>query len=360
MIVEFREIPVIRLPFFVIVPAATLFGGLLLTVTGCGNSVPTPAAVVQKLPDIELSHEFGLLRPGQQVKHRFAIRNDSAVPWKVADIENQCKCTGALPVSETARPGETLEIDVGYAVQSDRKEDSRLLRVNFLQRTAPRVLLKIHCTIREPISVSPESVVMRPAKPGQPAHEDFVISNYLDHDLKLPQVASQAPWLKVELQPVPVADEPYRARQSWRARVVAETAKLQPGKHHAQIEIRTDSPETPLKTVPVDLVVGGPVEVIPKELLFGSVTSGQKPVVRKVLIRSAGGAVTLNCGSVKFAHNLGSRLTLECRQLSSGVLELSVALVPQGGDKDIHGQIHVTFKDSQTAPLEIPVSANIE
>jgi hypothetical protein len=351
--------PVIRLPIYTVVAAATLLAGLLLSVTGCRNSVPPPPAAVQKQPDIELSHEFGLLRPGQQVKHRFAIRNDSALPWKVADIENQCKCTGALPVSETAKPGETLEIDVGYAVQSDRKEDSRMLRVNFLQRTAPRILLKIHCTIREPISVSPGSVVMRAPKTGQPVHEDLVVSNYLDHDLKLPQVTCQAPWLKVDLQSTSVADEPYPARQSWRARVVAETAKLQPGKHHAQIEIKTDSPENPLKTVPIDLVVGGPVEVIPSELLFGSVTSG-KPVVRKVLIRGADGAITLNCNSVKFEHNLGSRLTLECRQLSTNVLELSAGLAPHADDKNIHGQIHVTFKDAQTPPLEIPVSASIE
>jgi len=352
--------PVIRSPLYTTVSAGTLFAALLLTVTGCRNSVPTPVAVAQKLPDIELTHEFGLLRPGQQVKHRFEIRNNSTVGWSVGEIENQCKCTGAMPVSETAKPGETLLIDVGYAVQADRKEDSRMLRVNFLQRTAPHILLKIHCTIREPISVSPGSPVMRTPKPGQPVHEDLVISNYLDHDLKMPQVTCQAPWLKVDLQSMPVADEPYPARQSWRARLEAETAKLQPGKHHTQIEIKTDSPEAPLKTIPIDLVVGGPVEVIPSELRFGSVTSGQKPVVQKVLIRGAGGAVTLNCSSIKFEHNLGSRLTLECRQLSSSVLELSAGLVPQGDDKNIHGQIRVTFKDVQMTPLEIPVSAKVE
>src|SRR5947209_8202283 len=51
----------------------------------------------EEKPNVDLTHDFGLLRPAETVMHSFVIHNDSTITWTLAQIQNHCACTAGRP-----------------------------------------------------------------------------------------------------------------------------------------------------------------------------------------------------------------------------------------------------------------------
>jgi hypothetical protein len=325
---------------------------------------PKTSEIVQNWEDrksVKISHDFGLLRARQKVHHRFSIANDSTIPWTLSEIKHTCKCTTGQPRSQSVLPGEKMEIDVDYQAPDINKEDTRQIGVGFAEPGVPYFWLVVHCTAREAIAASPRGLLLEVDSIGHVEQQEVTISSYLDHDVRQPQITSSVPWLKAELRPAPVLKERYPARQSWQARVAANTSGLRPGKYLVQFEIRTDDPDAPCRVVPVELLLSDQLEVVPRELTFGSIPPG-KEANRKVLIKLRKDVNPLRARDVKVEHDLGESLKVSCRELSASVLEVSAALsaAKSNGSGHLRGVVRLSFKGDSLVPLEIPISAEIK
>jgi hypothetical protein len=336
---------------------------LCLLFIGCDNrpktfEVSRSKRSWEQKESIEFAYDFGVLRPNQKATHRFSIPNTSAFTWNLAGMQHTCNCTASRPLSQSVCPGETMDIDVEYTAPGFTKNDARQVGVEFAEDNVPYYWLKIRATVHEPIAASPAALFVETHVVGPVSRENLTISNYMEHNVRQPEILCSAPWLTADLQPAAVIQEQFPARQAWQARVSIDTAKLERGVHQAQIEIRTDDPEVPRKVIPVELTFERQLEIVPREIAFGSLAPGTV-ATRKLLLKLAPDASSLHPADVTIEHNLGQALTVACREVSSRVLELSAtASVPEAAEqKKLRGTIRLTFSEDSFGPVEIPVSA---
>jgi hypothetical protein len=339
-------------------------GIVLLGLVGCGEKPKGfDQAAVRRWEGKEnktLSHDFGLLRPNQKVRHRFSIPNHSDMPWTLAAILPTCNCTAGRPLSDQVLPGKNMEIDIEYTAPPITKEDVHRVGVEFAENSAPYFWLRVQGSVRELTTAVPGAVFLEANYVGEQVQGECTLSSYLDHDVQPPQVACSAPWLQAELNPAPVMKDRFPARQAWHLVVKGDTANRQPGLYRAQITIKPEAAEAPLKVVPVEFTVNNGLEIAPRELAFGPV-SPAKATQRKLLIRLLTDFGPVYPDDVKMEHDLGERLKVEWKKVSPKVLEISAILaVPPGHpNQKLRGTLHVLVKGVIGAPMEIPISAEI-
>src|SRR5262249_16704018 len=158
------------------------------------------------------------------------------------------------------------------------------------------------------------------------------ITSYLDHDSKAPQAKPSVPWLRTELKQARVPEDTFPGRQAWKLLVTIDTGKLEPGKHLAQVDLKPDDPEAPVKTVPVELDLTPTLKIHPGSLAFGKVAAGQT-VEQKVLLNLRTTSDSVNLADLKMEHDLGEQLKVTTKQLSEKVLLISAALTPARTNK---------------------------
>jgi hypothetical protein len=344
--------------------AAVLLLACGLALSGCGRTPPVAperqAQPWEGKPTRILEEDVGLVRHGEKVRRRFRITNDSDSKWTLARLHNDCACTTGRPLTAEVAPGDSLEVDVDYVARPANLDDRRRVGVEFAEAAAPFVWLEIRACIRAPISVFPPHLTLVPAGRDQ-VESSFEIHNCTGQDVHLLSVGSSTPWLSVS-PPVPSAgnDQPW-ARQVWRVVVEANADGLPPGRHRAQIDVRTDCPGAPVTTVPLDLDLRGAVQATPGQLDFGTISPGVS-ARRRVLLRYAAEGELSGPPRVSISHDLGEQLQVSYAALSATVGEVSVVLTPAGkrAGGEVKGRVVVTFGESDWLPLEIPVSATVQ
>src|SRR6516165_5210730 len=101
----------------------------LITIQGCqkikpDSAVSSPWSRADR-QRIELEHDFGLVRSGETVQHRFTIKNDSEMRWTSANVRSYCRCTASTAGASTVSPGQSIDVTVGYTPSGANGPDSR-------------------------------------------------------------------------------------------------------------------------------------------------------------------------------------------------------------------------------------------
>jgi hypothetical protein len=317
-----------------------------------------PAQPWDGKPTRVLEHDLGRVRPGQKVRHRFTIANDSGSTWTLACLHNGCACTAAQLLTKAVLPGNCMEVDVDYTAAPLNSDDRRRVGVEFAEEDAPFVWLEMRACIRAPISVFPPRPTIVPAR-GDHGESLFEIHNCTDQDVHTLSVRSSDPWLTVR-PPIPIMHSDHAgARQMWRVNVAAKTDGLQAGRHPGHIDIQTDCLEAPATLVMVELDLRLPVEAVPGQLAFGILSPGSS-AQRKVFLRYDTEGASPDPPQISLSHDLGPQLHVSYAALSDTRGQLSATLTASAtGAGDVKGLIVVTFEGRDLLPLEIPVSATV-
>jgi hypothetical protein len=331
---------------------------------GCGPTPPVAPEVQAQpwegRPARVLQQKLGLVRPGQTVHRRFTITNDSQSKWTLARLHNGCACTASRPLVEAVWPGSSMEVDVDYTAAPRNVDDHRRIGIEFSEEAAPFVWLEIHACIREPISIFPSELRIVPANRGQ-LETSLEIHNCTDRDVHLLGVPVTPSWLAVR-EPVTIKVREYgHARQIWRVVIDANADGLTVGRHQARVELKTDCSEAPVKVIPVELDLREPVQVVPRQLSFGTLVPGT-PGQRKLLLRYPTNGAPSSGGGVAITHNLGEQLQVIYLERSATLGEVSAVLTPtvHAADGEIKGNIVMTFEGKDLLPVEIPISAKVK
>src|SRR5262245_46637087 len=108
-----------------------------LALPGCGRTGPVAPEVQAQpwegRPTRLLEEDVGLLRPGQKVRRRFTITNDSGSKWTLARLHNDCACTAGQPRAEAVSPGDSMEVDVDYTARPSNLDDRRRVGLEFAE-----------------------------------------------------------------------------------------------------------------------------------------------------------------------------------------------------------------------------------
>jgi hypothetical protein len=320
------------------------------------SSSLTPADTASKLV---LQHDFGLLKPSSKVTHRFTIRNDSDIRWTFVKFHTSCACT----VTHTAAPyvdaGQSVEVEVEYKAPAANVTERRHVGVQFLEAPAPFFWLEVKAVVRHAISMFPAELNFLRVGRGQQSEQSFEVHNFSNEDVTMQAIKPTVPWLTATFLPIEPSGEP-RPRQGWRVLVHPKTDGLASGRHQGFLEVRTNSSETPVSRIPVNLHLTAPVEAIPAQMFFGNVTAGVEAKYR-LLLRFTPDAIPADENVVELAHDVGEQMRVTCSKKDGGNWQIAATLTApeKDGEKFIEGKLTIKFKQGNLAAIEVPVYAKV-
>jgi hypothetical protein len=170
---------------------------------------------------------------------------------------------------------------------------------------------------------------------------------------------SSEPWVTIKSQAAFRGRSKPDPRQVWRVVLRAKTEGLKPGRHRAELSIRTEGAKSPPKPVSVEVVLAAPVEAIPERMFFGLVERG-RPSENRVLMRVSSDVNLSSPAAIALNHDLGEQLHLNVSRRSPSYWELIAVLTPgREAPRMIRGTVDVRFSEGDLPPLVIPLLARV-
>jgi hypothetical protein len=336
-------------------------------ITSCDDAAPQKSVKSQittvsssQTPDQQvstvLSHNFGIVQPGQIYRHRFMLQNNTAKTWTFSNLIPSCSCTVASTTAPSIAPGSSESVEIEYTSPNSNQNDRRKVGVQFAEAGTPMFWLEIHARIRQPISIIPDGLTLN--RIGRDSAEGFFdIYNYTNNPIQFEAPRCKDPWLEPSMTDVEA--KPPGVIQVWRVVILARTSGLRPGRHRGEVLITSRGSDFK-KAVSIDLELIAPIRPIPSRLFFGSVARG-KSVERKISLLLSSDLVKLKLDDFKIEHDLGDRLRMECSRSSPERFELKATLMPgEAGAAEIDGTVRVMLRNDSLTPIIIPVIATIE
>ena len=145
------------------------------------NTTNTPASVaaVTKSPKLTFEkkvHDFGNVSPQSSQICTFNFKNTGTDILRITDVNTSCGCTiYELPKREYA-PGESGILPVGYLVESQLGEPTKLIHVVSNDPVNPKIELSIKAKITAAVDLQPRALKLSLIKPNADCPEITVTS----------------------------------------------------------------------------------------------------------------------------------------------------------------------------------------
>jgi len=244
---------------------APLLAALVTSLSGADTPAPandaTEVRATPRIEFVELVHDFGEIREGDVVKHKFVFSNTGSGTLEITRVSTSCGCTTATEWDRVIGPREKGTIPVEF--------DSRTISGNVMQTvtvisTDPErgtVTLQLKGSIWAPIKLSPRSVVFQ-YDAMSPTGETKVVK--IVNNLKEPLVLSDPEWkqtaFRAELEEVTAGKE-YALR-------ITTVPPVGRGTISAPITLRTSLTNHPRLSVHALAVERQPFTVSPSRILL--------------------------------------------------------------------------------------------
>ncbi len=115
----------------------------------------------ESLPKAEIvgesAHDFGVMRPDQEGKHTFVVRNAGDAALTLALGATTCKCTLGELGKETLEPGEETEIMLSWTVKTDKDFFQQTAEVRTNDPVNMALRLQVSGQVVRQISLVPEA-----------------------------------------------------------------------------------------------------------------------------------------------------------------------------------------------------------
>ncbi|MCA8998165.1 MAG: DUF1573 domain-containing protein [Planctomycetaceae bacterium] len=261
---------------------------LLLTAVACSAlpgvcGLPFASSVVaadQKLNWAEkmfseLSHDFGTVARGADVRHHIVITNLYEEDVVIQNVDTTCGCTAAKPDKTLLKTGDKALVEVQMDTKKFmRRKDSNVdvtLQFQGEQGASTRtVRVPITAYIRSDVVLTPGNVDFGAVEVGQPQEQRLSVAYAGREDWKIEQVQVPNSHIHVE------AKETVRAGGKVEYELVITLDKqAQIGKLQDQITLITDDPNSPEVPVLVYAKVEPDITIAPAEYPLGNLKPGQ-------------------------------------------------------------------------------------
>lgn len=187
-------------------------GGLAAIAVFLGSQVlrqgtpSSPRDLVTETPSLvvrEVTHDFGIIDPGQPCRHLFIVRNEGTAPLKIAKAGTSCKCTVSVLPEGDIPPGKGGPVEIES--KTDQSHGKFRHTAGFLTNDPlrPRFELTIEGDIRSYLAASPADVHLTDLEPGKPVEGKAVVYSQVWKDFLLKDVKSSIDGLTWDFQPAP-------------------------------------------------------------------------------------------------------------------------------------------------------------
>lgn len=228
---------------------------------------------------LALTHDFGTIARGTQLKHTFKLTNIYAVRMEITSIKSGCGCVTATAGKRVLEPRESTTIDVTMDGRRFNGNKTVSVRVTVGPEFISTAELKVSANSRGDVVFNPGEINFGSVPRGQTPTQNLDV-----------EYAGQLRW---EVSEAVVKDGPYTAtvkelyrrpgQVGYRLSVtLKEDAPAGPQKH--SVYLKTNDPSSPLIPVLVEANVQSALTVTPAALSLGPVSLGT-PLTRRVVVR---------------------------------------------------------------------------
>src|SRR4051812_4614826 len=130
---------------------------LLLVLTGAASSA-SAQGWADKMFDKGLSHDFGIIAKGTQLKHEFTITNIYAVRMEITSIKSGCGCVTATAAKRVLAPRESTTLSVSMDGRRFQGPKTVTVRVTVGPEYVSTAELKVSATSRGDVVFNPGEV----------------------------------------------------------------------------------------------------------------------------------------------------------------------------------------------------------
>jgi hypothetical protein len=301
--------------------------------------------------DVVYEHDFGLIRPGDEVSHRFEIVNSTDVPWKVQEIQTNCSCTVPTISSDVFQPGERGWVDVVYQAAKSESDDKRSVYAVFAE-PGPKIPLTVKAKIRGPISIPQKEIVLE--TPYQQKGKEYFleVKNYDEHAWDSLQLATKADWFAVESHKLSAIPPEAGLREIWRVVVTPKAEHLEPNWYQEMLEITANER---IKAMPVRLRVLSKVEISPEMLFFG-ILEPDSEMKKVLLLRFREDIIP----EVEVSCDLGDAVSWKWVKQEFPIWMLEVGLTTGSSAGIMEGVLTLKFSDADIEDKKISIKAMIQ
>lgn len=229
----------------------------------------------------ELSHDFGSVARGADVRHKIAVKNLYEETIRITNVSTTCGCTAAEPSQRELKTGEVAHIEVVMnTVKFLREKNSNVdVTLTFDGRTFKTVRIPIKAYIRPDVVLEPGRADFGSVEVGHGAEKRIQIAYAGRDDWKIVDVKSPSSLIGTKLV------ETARGNGRVNYELVVSIAPEAPtGAIREQIVLLTDDERNPRVDVIVEGDVVADVIVSPAALDFGSLIPGV-PKTLSVVVR---------------------------------------------------------------------------
>jgi len=289
----------------------------------------------------ELSHDFGVVARGADVKHRFKITNHLQQPVHIASVTTSCGCTSAKAEKETLASGESTYVAITMDSVKFEGHKPSSITVVFDRPSHAEVRIPLQSFIRRDVVLSPGGAQFGTVAKGQSVDRTIHIAYAGRSDWKIREVVSKNP--NIQAQVVETQRSAGNVKYDLHV-VLKEGAPL--GAFRDQMTLVTNDSGNPNIPVLIEGQVEAEYSVTPELVSFGTLAPGERKTVN-VVIRGKKPFMIERIESETSSGLFEIRLPKNAKPVH--VLPLTLVAPDQAGTVD--EEFHVTISES-SEPLK--------
>jgi Protein of unknown function (DUF1573) len=228
-----------------------------------------------------LSHDFGVVAKGSDVRHRFKITNRSSEDVHIASVTASCGCTAAKCDGFLLERNVSTVLEVSVDTNRFQRQKESTVTVSFDRPRPATVAIPVKAYIRPDIVVSPSLINFGSVPHGKP-HERTISITYAGRpDWKIDKLLTSDEHIQVH------AVERHRAPgQIEYDLVVALRADLPIGMLRSEVVVVSNEENGPRFPVALEASIEAHFTVTPSVVQLGTVAPGAE-ITRTVVVRGA-------------------------------------------------------------------------
>ncbi|MSU80581.1 MAG: DUF1573 domain-containing protein [Gemmataceae bacterium] len=305
----------------------------------------------EKLFGGELTHDFGAVPRGTQMKHSFKITNIYKVQLQITEVRVSCGCLKAELSTKVLNPGDTAMLHLNM----DGRQFNGFKTIRVFVTVGPKFIstavLSVSAVTRGDVAFSPSEIDFGNLNRGQMLARHIDVEYAGDRaDWRVIEILknSSAPFeLRVEDLPRLVGSSPRRGYRIL-ATMRAEAAV---GNFKQEVVLKTNDSATPMLTFQVVGNVQAGLAISPGSIAVRDMKAGET-VTKKVFVRAS------KAFRIIGVDGQGDGITVDIPNRQDTTLVLTVNIQPTAIG-DIRKQLLIrTDLDAETTPLIVEVSVS--
>jgi hypothetical protein len=293
-----------------------------------------------------VTHDFGSVAFGAQLRHSFTITNIYAVRMEITSVKIGCGCVAAEPLKRVLESRESTEIEVRMDTRRFKGPKTVGIRVSVGPEFISSAELRVSATSRPDIVFNPGEVnfgtVVRGGAPSQTIDVEYAGAL----DWRVSEAAAKDMPLDVSLK------ELYRrpGQVGYQIRVTLKP-DAPPGPIKGDVFLKTNDPASPMVAILVEANVQSPLTVSPATLVLGTVKVGDT-LTRRVVVRGSRSFL------IRSAQSTGEGITPDALPVTPATVQIITFKCRFDKPGELKRQLKIKT-DMQEEPVVVTIDATV-